>query len=75
MPALSSIPVLKQRSCSGLVHIVSTSSLAGDEVLAHFSDGSSAIYEMEELEKLRPVPKKVFPAQGAEPGPQFAEVA
>jgi hypothetical protein len=39
------------------LHIITTSFLDGNEVLVGFSDGTSAIYEAEELEKLRPVAK------------------
>jgi hypothetical protein len=42
--------------------IISTSFLAGNEVLVGFSDGSAAIYDAEELEKLRPAPKQRMPA-------------
>jgi hypothetical protein len=44
------------------LHIVTTSFLEGNEVLVSFSDGTSAIYEAEELEKLRPKPKQVLAA-------------
>ena len=43
------------------LHIIATDSLHGNEVLVRFSDGSSAIYEAEELEKLRPTPKQMLP--------------
>jgi hypothetical protein len=43
-------------------HIVTTKFLEGNEVLAHFSDGTAAIFEAEELEKLRPTPKRVLPS-------------
>ena len=56
-----------------LLHILSTSPLTGGEMLVHFADGSSAIYEIEELEKLRPIPKKSFPA--AAQNLPFADVA
>ena len=39
-----------------------TKFLEGNEVLAHFSDGTAAIFEAEELEKLRPTPKRVLPS-------------
>lgn len=45
------------------LHIVQTSFLDGDEVLVRFSDGSAAIYEAEELEKLRPAPKQMVEEQ------------
>ena len=44
------------------LHIVSTSFLKDNEILVSFSDGSGAIFEAEELEKLRPVPKHTLPA-------------
>jgi hypothetical protein len=47
----------------------------GTDVLVHFSDGSSAIYEMEELEKLRPTAKKIFHAESGGQPPHFADVA
>ena len=48
-----------------LLLIISTKFLKGNEVLVGFSDGSSAIYDAEELEKLRPAPKHTMPAQPA----------
>ncbi len=39
------------------LHIITTSFLEGNEVLVGFSDGTAAIYEAEELEKLRPTRK------------------
>jgi len=42
------------------LHIVETSFLDGNEVLVGFSDGTAAIYEAEELEKLRPVRKRTL---------------
>lgn len=42
------------------LHIVRTDFLDGNEVLVGFSDGTGAIYEAEELEKLRPMPKQVL---------------
>jgi hypothetical protein len=66
---------LQERSRGRLLHILATSALAGDEVLVHFSDGSSAIYEMEELEKLRPTPKKVYAAGAPERPADLADVA
>jgi len=41
-------------------HILSTSFLEGNEVLVNYSDGSAAIFEAEELEKLRPKPKQII---------------
>ena len=43
------------------LHIVSTKLLEGNEVLVGFSDGTGAIYEADELEKLRQRPKRTFP--------------
>jgi hypothetical protein len=37
-----------------LLHILATDSLGEREVLVRFSDGTTAVYEREELEKLRP---------------------
>jgi hypothetical protein len=42
--------------------ITSTSFLDDNEVLVNFADGTSAIYDAEELEKLRPTPKHILPA-------------
>jgi hypothetical protein len=54
----STTPILKTASyVRKALHIVSTTFLAGNEVLVGFSDGTGAIYEAEELEKLRPTPK------------------
>jgi hypothetical protein len=39
------------------LHIITTTFLEGNEVLVRFSDGTAAIYEAEELEKLRPTRK------------------
>jgi hypothetical protein len=47
------------------LHIVTTSFLEGNEVLVSFSDGTQAIYEAEELEKLRPTPKLMLPDRRA----------
>lgn len=41
-------------------HIVNTTRLAENEVLVHYSDGSAALFEAEELEKLRPTPKQIY---------------
>lgn len=48
------------------LHILSTKFLAGTEVLVHFSDGSAAIFEAEELEKLRPTPKRMVATAATE---------
>jgi len=37
-----------------LLHIINTDRFHEDEILVRFSDGTTAIYESEELEKLRP---------------------
>lgn len=59
----SSAPTLKLAMCARRpLHIVDTERLDGEDMLVRFSDGSSAIYEAEELEKLRPVPKQMLPA-------------
>jgi len=42
------------------LHIISTSFLEGTEVLVRFSDGTAAVYEAEELEKLRPTRKRTL---------------
>jgi hypothetical protein len=75
LSAHSSISLQRQSwHSSGLRHIISTSPLAGSEVLVNFADGSSAIYEMEELEKLRPTAKKIFAATTSGQS-HFADVA
>jgi hypothetical protein len=58
-PLQSSVSSESSRSGRKPFHILSTSSLEGNEVLVHFSDGSAAIFEAEELEKLRPKPKRI----------------
>ena len=57
----SSTPVAKAVCVPKQIHIIATSFLEGSEVLVHFSDGSTAVYEAEELEKLRPAPKRRHP--------------
>lgn len=47
-------------------HILTTKFLEGNEVLVHFSDGTAAIFEAEELEKLRPTPKRMLPCSSKE---------
>jgi hypothetical protein len=60
-PLQSSIPVPESSDSRGKpFHILSTTFLEGTEVLVSFSDGSAAIFEAEELEKLRPKPKQMF---------------
>ena len=44
---------------SNLLHILSTDYLAGDEVLVRLSDGTTAVFELDELEKLRPHRKEI----------------
>lgn len=46
-------------STTNLLHIVTTDYLAEDEVLVRFSDGTTAVFEMDELEKLRPRRKEI----------------
>jgi hypothetical protein len=56
------IPIaFKSMSQCKPLHIITTSFLDGNEVLVGFSDGTSAIYAEEELEKLRPVAKCAVP--------------
>jgi hypothetical protein len=53
-------------------HILTTKFLEGNDVLVYFSDGSAAIFEAEELEKLRPIPKQILataPVDAAIPAP------
>jgi hypothetical protein len=45
---------------------MTTKFLEGNEVLVHFSDGTAAIFEAEELEKLRPTPKRMLPCASKE---------
>lgn len=42
------------------LHIVGTRTLPDHHILVQYSDGSGAIFEPEELEKLRPVPREVL---------------
>jgi hypothetical protein len=57
-------------------HILTTKFLKGNDVLVHFSDGTAAIFEAEELEKLRPTPKQVLAsAPGGELVPLTVEPA
>jgi hypothetical protein len=58
----SSTPIAAKARCAQKpLHIITTSFLNGNEVLVGFSDGTAAIFEAEELEKLRPRPKHVLP--------------
>jgi len=41
-------------SAMKLLHILTTDRLDEDEVLVRFSDGTTAVFESAELEKLRP---------------------
>lgn len=59
---LSSTFLKTQMNARKTLHIISTNFLEGNEVFVGFSDGSAAIFEAEELEKLRPVPKHTLPA-------------
>lgn len=55
----SSTPTLKTVGYARkALHIITTRFLEGNEVFVRFSDGTAAIYEAEELEKLRPKPKQ-----------------
>jgi hypothetical protein len=55
-------------------HILSTKLLEGGEVLVYFSDGTAGIFELEELEKLRPTPKQMLAcAPAAELAPIHVE--
>ena len=59
----SSIPnSLKALGARKPLHIVATNFLDDHNVLVGFSDGTAAIYEPEELEKLRPAQKTTLPA-------------
>ena len=53
------------------LHIITTNFLDDNEVLVGFSDGTSAIYEAEELEKLRPVAKNGLPGHLAAGGEEI----
>lgn len=75
MASPSIISMQTQHKRDGLLHILSTSPVGQNEVLVSFADGSSAIYEAEELEKLRPTPKKIIPANASVRHTQFADVA
>jgi len=59
-------PTIKTRKT---LHIVDTAFLNGSEVLVSFSDGTAAVYEAEELEKLRPAAKYTT-AHGTDAGPR-----
>ncbi len=71
----SPIPIRAGQQLSSLFHILSTSTLEGSEMLVTFADGSSAVYDAEELEKLRPTPKRMFPATGTAKRFSFPDVA
>ena len=43
-----------------LLHILSTDALDANEILVRFSDGTTAVYESAELEKLRPRRKDIY---------------
>jgi hypothetical protein len=58
----SSTPIAEKVKCAQKpLHIITTNFLNGNEVLVGFADGTAAIFEAEELEKLRPRPKHVLP--------------
>jgi hypothetical protein len=62
----SSIPNAAKAMCAQKpLHIITTSFLDGNEVLAGFSDGTAAIFEAEESEKLRPARKQTLQACSA----------
>ena len=71
----SPIPIRPVQQLPPLFHILSTSALEGSEMLVTFADGTSAVYDAEELEKLRPKPKRVIPATGTVKRFPFADVA
>jgi len=71
----SPIPIRSAQQLPSLFHILSTSALEDSEMLVTFADGSSAVYDAEELEKLRPTPKRVIPADGTAKRFPFADVA
>lgn len=58
----TSVPFPAERTVRRPFHILTTKFLEGNEVLVSFSDGTAAIFEAEELEKLRPVPKRMLPS-------------
>ncbi|HWG18192.1 MAG TPA: hypothetical protein VN678_10040 [Acidobacteriaceae bacterium] len=71
----SPIPIRSTQQLPSLFHILSTSTLEGSEMLVTFADGSSAVYDAEELEKLRPTPKRIYPPTGTAKRSPFADVA
>ena len=46
-------------STNNLLHILTTDQLDKDEVLVRFADGTTAVFESAELEKLRPRRKEI----------------
>ncbi len=46
-------------SAMKLLHILTTDRLDENEVLVRFADGTTAVYESAELEKLRPKRKEI----------------
>ena len=46
-------------STTKLLHILTTAPLDDDDILVRFSDGTTAVYESSELEKLRPRRKEI----------------
>lgn len=71
----SPISIRSAQQLPSLFHILSTSALEGSEMLVTFADGTSAVYDAEELEKLRPTPKRVIPATEPVKRFPFADVA
>jgi hypothetical protein len=72
----SLIPITeKVMSSRKTLHIIETSILDGNEVLVNFSDGTAAIYEMDELEKLRPAPKKIVEDRRVPAAPLYANAS
>jgi hypothetical protein len=57
------------------LHIIATDFSHGNDVLVRFSDGSAAIYEAEELEKLRPTPKQTLPVDRGTSGRAVGSIA
>lgn len=47
-------------SAAKLLHILTTDELDANEILVRFSDGTTAVYESAELEKLRPRRKESY---------------
>ena len=70
------IPIAnKLTSMRKALHILKTAMMPGDEILVYFSDGSAAIFEAEELEKLRPSPKQLIPSPVPDAPPLYANAS